>query len=510
MPLTLNNVTLPADTCVGITALDQNYAGSFSIDLAGEYYIKELSTHEAYHPSENSPVTATYRPDGDTKEVVTLIEPIKNELKRGGINVIKVDSETGQALPGAIFRLYTIKDEKTSDLGLFTSDQNGKVSITNLEYGRYFLEEITPPKGYTVDDRITELTIDGIKDLILEITNTKTVTEISKTNDSEELLPGAAFLIKDRHDQVVSRFTSSQEPSVVRGLIAGEVYTLIEEIPPSGYVLSPDPVTFTVNEDGTINRIQLQNEQTRVVINKRDALTNLPLSGAEICVWDEMDNIAYEGSTDKSGQIKILGLIPGNYTYKEVRSPEGYIENKSKFSFTIDDKGEVIGDLEILNEPTELIIRKTDEKGHILAGAQFKITDTKGWTYRFRLEEGIYMADPNGEHTHLKTDAEGQIRVRYLPQQTYHINETKSPDGYALAGEVSVEISENSGFSTPLCIEIENQRLSSEKTTDSNNAIQVLPRTGEVPPILLNLLFFVTGTVLILIAVLKKIREKYK
>ena len=209
-------------------------------------------------------------------------------------------------MPGAIFRLYTIKDEKTSDLGLFTSDQNGKVSITNLEYGRYFLEEITPPKGYTVDDRITELTIDGIKDLILEITNTKTVTEISKTNDSEELLPGAAFLIKDRHDQVVSRFTSSQEPSVVRGLIAGEVYTLIEEIPPSGYVLSPDPVTFTVNEDGTINRIQLQNEQTRVVINKRDALTNLPLSGAEICVWDEMDNIAYEGSTDKVGKSKSL------------------------------------------------------------------------------------------------------------------------------------------------------------------------------------------------------------
>ena len=117
------------------------------------------------------------------------------------------------------------------------------------------------------------------------------------------------------------------------------------------------------------------------------------------------------------------------------------------------------------------------------------------------------MADPNGEHTHLKTDAEGQIRVRYLPQQTYHINETKSPDGYALAGEVSVEISENSGFSTPLCIEIENQRLSSEKTTDSNNAIQVL--RAQKFPILLNLLFFVTGTVLILIAVLKRC-EKYK
>ena len=61
--------------------------------------------------------------------------------------------------------------------------------------------------------------------------------------------------------------------------------------------------------------------------------TNLPLSGVEICVWDEMDNIAYEGSTDKSGQIKILGLIPGNYTYKEARSPEGYIETNPSFLY---------------------------------------------------------------------------------------------------------------------------------------------------------------------------------
>ncbi|HHX37165.1 MAG TPA: hypothetical protein GX717_04200, partial [Clostridiaceae bacterium] len=477
-PLIINDVTLPADSCLDITELDEHFTGSFTTDFAGEYYIKELTTHEAYSLADDVEITAFYKPEGQQKETIHLIEPIKNKIKRGDLNILKVDSETGAGLAGATFKLYTIKDQSPVDIGLFTTDQEGKISVHNLEYGQYFLTELNPPDGYYPNDNVTELSIDGIQELMLEIANLATITEVRKTGDSTDLLAGAELLIKDSEGEIVSRFTSGAEPHTIRGLIAGEIYTLVEETPPAGYKRNPDPVTFTVSEDGSVNQINISNQQTEVVITKRDAMTDEPLAGAEIEIYDSSGTLIYKGITDHNGQIKVNGLIPGAYSYCEVQPPLGYAQNPSIFSFVIDSFGQTTGELDFTNEPTELIIKKTTEDGQLLADAHFKIVNETGQSVTFRTEEGFYAVDRQGDIHTLISDNQDLICIRYLPQGTYKITEVQAPAGYEVGDPTTVVITSSTSTSNPQHISISNRPLPT-LAKSTNSGIQNLPRTGE-------------------------------
>lgn len=49
------------------------------------------------------------------------------------------------------------------------------------------------------------------------------------------------------------------------------------------------------------------------------------LAGAEFTLKDVKGNVVKEGiTTDKSGTVKVDGLVPGEYTLEETKAPEGY------------------------------------------------------------------------------------------------------------------------------------------------------------------------------------------
>ena len=68
-------------------------------------------------------------------------------------------------------------------------------------------------------------------------------------------------------------------------LTAGQTYVLHETAAPNGYVVSND-IEFTVNADGTVTKVIMKDDTTKVEISKK-AENGLPLSGAKMQLLDK-------------------------------------------------------------------------------------------------------------------------------------------------------------------------------------------------------------------------------
>ena len=128
--------------------------GSFTdITATNRLYIKELATHEAYQLNDaNIDVTTEYEPntDGQTTIEKSVEDPIVNDLKKIRMELVKVaqhDNKTPVA--GAKFKLMAVADDKTmKEVGVYTTDENGRIFVDGLEVGNYRFEEIEVPRDY--------------------------------------------------------------------------------------------------------------------------------------------------------------------------------------------------------------------------------------------------------------------------------------------------------------------------------------------------------------------------
>ena len=169
--VTLQNAEFKVAYADGTLIGDGN--GIYRTDENGEIRITGLK------PGKSVVVTETRAPAGfilDTqsqtvqiKEGRTVSLPFKNQPK-GAIIIQKRDSATGQPLAGAEFRVTTaagcevgldgvIGTSTLTQNGIFTTDAQGEIKITNLAPGAYVLNEIKAPTGYVMDTASTNVVI---------------------------------------------------------------------------------------------------------------------------------------------------------------------------------------------------------------------------------------------------------------------------------------------------------------------------------------------------------------
>ena len=251
--------------------------------------------------------------------------------------------------------------------------------------------------------------------------------------------------------------TDSNGEISISGLAPGE-YTVKEVDVPNIYV-QPEEQTVTVNGNSTttitINNI-LKNTSTLKIL-KVDSETGEPLSGAKMCIYKAgttLGNIlsgniigALSGvanscwTTDgKPHEVKFseMGVaeedIIGKYTICETEAPAGYeVDNDSLLPCkTIEIKDKNSAQVVVFeNSPTKTVIKKTDEKGNLIGGAELKITSNDGsfsktWTSETGKEFVIEGLSKNLSDLLTK----------------YTIEEIKAPEGYQKAKAKTFTISE--------------------------------------------------------------------
>ncbi|MDY3051731.1 MAG: SpaA isopeptide-forming pilin-related protein [Ndongobacter sp.] len=234
------------------------YAGSFRAVLAGRYVLRELATGEAYRLSEDRAVCFTYDPANTEHPEETVVTPIVNELVHGELVVYKYDVENKkQPLSDVEFALIARTKNGEVEIGRYVTDEQGYIRITNLEYGDYYLQETRQKDGYALDATKQEVSIRAEGETKeLAISNQPIVVEISKKDATTgEELAGAHMRLVHRDTQkLIEEWISGAMPHIVKHLIAGEWYTLIEDRAPLGYEIASS-VDFQVQDTGEVQKV---------------------------------------------------------------------------------------------------------------------------------------------------------------------------------------------------------------------------------------------------------------
>lgn len=109
-----------------------------------------------------------------------------NKKILGTLEIIKVDSFDNKPIPNTKIEIYNDKDEL-----LFTelTNEEGKIIIENLEYGKYYLKEIESAEGYQLSNEIITFEIKKDKEIVkVEMTN-DIIVVVPNTETSASLLP---------------------------------------------------------------------------------------------------------------------------------------------------------------------------------------------------------------------------------------------------------------------------------------------------------------------------------
>ncbi|WP_281960366.1 SpaA isopeptide-forming pilin-related protein, partial [Bacillus cereus] len=244
---------------------------------------------------------------------------IENAKELGSLQVIKKDAESGKVLAGAEFKL---KNEAGQVVGeAKTTNKDGVVKFESLVPGRYTLEETKAPEGYKALEVTVEVNVVANEVVKQEVMNEKVTGqfEIVKVDaeDKTRLLSGAEFEVYKDGKKVAELKTDESGKVMSPKLPLGE-YTVKETKAPAGYKLSNKEWKVTIQNEKEVVKVEAENEKilgSLQIIKMDDKDQTKRLAGAEFTLKDAKGNVVKEGiTTDKSGTVKVDGLVPGEYT----------------------------------------------------------------------------------------------------------------------------------------------------------------------------------------------------
>ena len=160
-----------------------------------------------------------------------------------------------------------------ADVRIAVTDENGTAAFRKLVQGSYRLSEVQEPAGYLPSHEIACIKVDGkgtVSPDRVDIDNDTTRVEISKRSvTGQDELPGASLSILDEQGDEIDSWVSGTEPHLVTGLEPG-TYVLVETFAPKTHETS-DSVTFTVEETGSVQRVEMRDEPIKVTgqVDKR-------------------------------------------------------------------------------------------------------------------------------------------------------------------------------------------------------------------------------------------------
>ncbi|HDR4724973.1 LPXTG cell wall anchor domain-containing protein [Bacillus cereus group sp. Sample62] len=397
-------------------------------DLApGEYQFIETAAPEHYK-LDQTPIKFTIKKG--SKDDIPVPVTVKNSLLTGGVTLTKVDDVDGITLEGAEFIIVDAHDTKKVVRKGLTTDEQGKVSASDLRPGDYQFIEVKAPKDYDLSKEPIPFTIGKSQKENITVTATNSLTKgaitLTKIDDIDRtMLKDAVFKIVDMDGKEVrtNLVTDDKGKISVSDLRPGD-YQFIETQAPEHYVLDETAIPFTIKKSQT-ETITVTGKNTlikgSVELTKIDDIdTDTKLANAVFNLLDADGEIVEEGlKTNDEGKIVVENLRPGTYKFIETAAPEHYDLNKTPIEFTIKKSQTETLHVTAKNALTKgaVELSKVDDiDGTTLEGAVFKIVDMNGTVI----------------HKDLVTNGKGKIEINDLRPGDYQFIETEAPKHYVL------------------------------------------------------------------------------
>lgn len=375
-------VTTADGTVVG------NANGEFITDSNGEilipnvrpdsYVVTEIQAPTGYEISEEAK-TIKVGTDGGTYQLHFADRALN------GLVISKIDEETREPIKNVTFEVSKMNGER---IGTYRTDSDGKIALSNLEFGWYTVIETKAAKGYTLDSEPKHIEVKNGKQALLTVTNRQTSSMLIHKIDSVtgEGIYGVTFLVSDAKHNPIGQYTSDQNGYVYidRELKDGKYY--VQEIQPAeGYLIDHTKKTFYV-EYGETSHITWKNtpQMGQIQITKKSADDN-PMNGlsagtllpdAVFEIYSRAGNLVDTVKTDKNGRAVSKTLPLGRYVIKETKAPNYYIADNTEINVEIEFSGQIVR-LEVLNKSCYTNVSVT-KRGYnqIVPGQEVRYTFT--------------------------------------------------------------------------------------------------------------------------------------
>lgn len=337
--------------------------------------------------------------------------------KEPGLTIKKVDAETGDPLPGAVFRV-TMPNGSIKDV---TTDENGIAHLIDLESGEIIVKEIRAPEGYLVDETEHHVRLESGKTAEITLKNSKEPSLTIRKIDSvtKQPMAGVKFSITVKNGKPLGEFLTDENGEIhLSGLEcdleAGTILVIKEVSTLDGYLLDEAEKEVLLEADkATV--VQFENQPLNPLLIKKVDQDGRPLAGVKFRVKRADGQYVGEYVTGISGLATVAGQQPGFFIVEEIETLSGYILDSTPktVELRIDKPAEV----EFINHKAgSLLIKKVNSvDGSALAGATFKVTTAEGTLI------GEVTSNQNGYAT-----------LDNLEPGTYIVSEIKGPDGFIL------------------------------------------------------------------------------
>ena len=383
--------------------------------------------------AENSTVSIYYSASSTYQTCVKLYSPQVDTLRAyfkinapdpGAIALVKT-TEDGQNLSGWRFGVYSNAACTTLVSGPHTTDTSGRISITGLNAGTYYVKEL----GHTNSAISSRYTCSGENPKMVSISNGTTTSvsfynklssgsvKITKTTNTGQNLGGWKIgLYTDSactNPISGSPFTTGSDGTVtVSGLQPGTLYA--KELASSApYWVCDTSVKTVAIVAGQTASVSFANTQYGALEIRKSTNTGNHLDGWKFIV--KKDGVEIPGSpftTDETGIIRISNLAPGKYLVLESPTEDPYWSGELGYHTVTVEYGKTAVDR---------WLNKEQGLGHFT-----KFTNTgdeiSGWHITVYADEACTQ-----ELRTLSTGQDGTVGI-YLEPGTYWVKETGSEE----------------------------------------------------------------------------------
>ena len=396
----------------------------------GWYKVMELEPAPGYSIKE--PATQECFISGGESKVLTF-----ENTPLSAIIIRKVDSETGQPLEGAWFRIRYLGGTSGTGgtvIGEYRTSSNGTIVVTGLKAGTYVCEEISAPDGYVITDATETIYLSGKDQDVITVTfgNDKmgSLLIIKKDAVTGAPISDVEFLVTDSDGSVIGTangkyVTDSAGTIRIDGLTPGMTVIVKEVRAKDGYILDDTPQSIKIKRNSVMT-LEFRNQpKGGVLVRKVDAATNEPISDVEFLVTDSDGNFIGNANgkyvTDSAGTFTITDVAPDTtLVIKETRAKDGYILDDTPQTVKV--KSNEVITVEFRNQPKGgVLVKKVDAAtNEPISDVEFLVTDS----------DGNFIGNANGKFI---TDSAGTFTITDIaPGTTLIIKETRAKDGYLL------------------------------------------------------------------------------
>lgn len=363
---------------VGILTTDElGNSNTLTLD-AGTYYVREITPSKGYMPDNTIHTVAVQ--EGQTATVTSNEPPISVtvNLTKQSDNPNVTSNNDLYSLKGAEYSIY--RDANcTQYVTKITTDENGNGTVTGLPLNTYYMKETKASQGFGKDTKV--YTIDAS-------TGTTAVVTKSITSTEPCLMDPAGLLL-----QKVDAETGTKTPV----------------------------------DEGTLRDAQFEVKLYDTV------MTTDPGASGHTPVWSAVMRTDSDGALLLDNSYRVSGdlvmtnasgrpsLPYGTLTFKEIKSPSGYLINSTVIVKQITGNGGSLTTVPQYEAVTQKEQPMTLKIIKVQNGTTLRIPDAQ---FKWTLPDG-------STHTYT-TNSNGEVYFKGLEWGKHTIEEVKVPDGYSV------------------------------------------------------------------------------